>query len=304
MRIQSAAPDFHRPGYFDYVIQLFNKNPKLVYTEYTKDGSTKNYSVKVATEGDFLPAAEFNESNPIDFQDFETPYRAEYFPLSRGIGFASTWLALEADYWGIIKNRAQKMNRAIVKAMEADVANFINLATSTATPNAATTPDGLSLASTAHLYALGTYSNVTTGNPPVGINGLTTAVQEIMLHPTHTGDPMMIQGPYNWIVPTAQADLANRIVRTQKYPTTNDNDINWAGGFVNKVIVNPYLTSTTAHMLVPASDEDNPLEVVWRRKPRVKEQEAIEFDGIKFTTTAVWVKVPNDWRGVAYSAGA
>lgn len=302
MRIQSQAPLFAREG-LNKIVDMYLNNPGLRWNKFVRVETNRDNFFRVATVGDFEPAAEINEGTGITYQDFQTPYYRDYYPIKRAIGFSVSTETLESAKYGYMDDRGRKMARAVVKAKEADCGNFINLATSSSGVNAPITPDGLSFANAAHLYQNGTFSNILTGNLALSVSSLATAIQQLMRQPSHTGDPMMFEGPYKLLVPPELADLANRLVRTQKYPTTNNNDINWGGDHVSEVIVNPYFTSTTAWALVCDNDW-NPMQLVSRRPATVREQFDIDKDGWKYTTTEIWVKYPKDPRGFLYSAGA
>jgi hypothetical protein len=305
MRLQSEAPLLHRPG-VDVVVQMFASPANgLVYPRYVRQTDNQFNFVRVHTEGDFDAAEIVGEGAVIDYQNFDTPYVRDYPFYKRGLGFSISKEAMKSAEAAskYLSDRAMKMGDAIRKAKEADIANYMNLATSTAAPNAAVTPDALSVASAAHLRDGGTFSNVLTGNSPLSVTALAQAVQELISQVSHTGDPMMFMGPYKLLVPPALADLANRLVKTQKLPTTGDNDINWAGSFVDEVIVNPYFTSTTAWALV-VSGAKNPLTMVNKVVLDTDEDKDIDTYGQKFTAVAIWTKIPKDPRGFIYSAGA
>jgi hypothetical protein len=302
MRIQSEAPLLHRPG-VDLLVSMYANSPDRIFPRYVRQIDNDNNFLRVHTEGDFEAAEIVSEGVPIDYQNFDTPYVRDYQFYKRGVGFSISKEALQTFKMGYLQDRATKMGDAIRKAKEADIANFMNLATSAVGINAPVTPDGLALASASHLRDAGTFSNILTGNSPLSVTSLAQAVQELISQVSHTGDPMMFMGPYKLLVPPALADLANRLVKTQKLPTTNDNDINWAGSFVDEVIVNPYFTSTTAWALV-VSGARNPLTMVNRVTLDTDEDKDIDTYGVKYTAVSIWTKVPKDPRGFIYSAGA
>lgn len=305
MRTQSEAPLLHRPG-VDLLVEMY-ANHKRVYTEFVRQIDNNNSFYRVATEGDFEPALVVNEATGVEYQNFETPYNRDYNYYKRGIGFSLSWETMNRGKYGLYADRGKKMGDSIRKSIEADMANFINLATTTPTAtnvqNVPVTPDGVQLASASHLRQGGTYSNIVTGNPALSVTSLAQAIQELIRQPSHTNDPMMFMGPYKLLVPPELADLANRLVKSQKYPTTNDNDPNWGGGFISEVVVNPYFTSTTAWALAMTGAE-NPLVMVNSSGLRTYDQYDIDVDGKKFASFQIWAKVPRDPRGFVYSAGA
>jgi len=255
----------------------------------------------MAQEGDFPAATVMNQGTGVSFEDYKTgPYK-DFTGIKRGIGFAVAREVVESDVYGVVKKRGPKMARAMVRTIEADMANQMNLATSTVV----TPPDGVALAGT-HTYDGGTFSNVITGNPALSITALEQAIQEMMIQPSQTGDFLMLDGPYNLLVPPQLYMLAKRLVDTTRgLPQTLNNDINAVNslGFIKDVIVNPFFTSPTAWMLVVADDEENPMKMLNRRDFDTQE----EFDKVKdvqiVVCTQIWARMLQDWRGSCYSAG-
>lgn len=296
MRIQSLAPLFERPG-LNLIVSLYRENAELQYTKFVNQIDNKDYFFRVATEGDFSPAMAVNEAVGIDFQDFATPYFMDVYPVKRAVGFGISTEVGESERYGLIAKKGAKMSRAIIKSLEADCANFINLATNAAL----TTPDGVVFASAAHLADASTYSNILTGTPALSLPALEQAVQEITRQPSHTGDPMMWTGPYKLLVPPELWGLANRLVKSMKVPQSNDNDPNWVGGMISEVVMSPYFTSATAWALVVDNAEDNPMKLVNRRSLTTHEQYAIGNDVNLYTANQIWVKFAKDPRGFIYS---
>lgn len=255
---------------------------------------------RVQGEGLFSPALPVDEGDNILQQNFQMPFLRDYTPVKRGIGFSVSNEALETDQYGYLSRRAQKMARSIALSQELDIANFLNLATST---SEAVTPDGLALASAAHLLETGTFSNILSGNPVLSVASVEAGIAALQVQVDHVGMPYGFMSGFDLYVHPNNASLANRIAGTDKYPTTNDNDINWPGRQIRRVISSPYFTNTTAWALV-ASGDDNPLSVVVRRALKTDEDKDIDVDGMKYTATAIWVKVPVRGQGFLYSSGA
>lgn len=298
MRIENTSLPFSRPG-LDYVIALYNKNRNNFYTQFTvAEANTKPF-IRVATEGDFQAASEVGQGEPIDFQDWQTPFYRDYTFRKRALGYTEASETSLSDLYGAYSRKMPKMLKSIDRAMEFDAAEFLNLATSTTVP----TPDGLALASAAHLLDVGTYSNILSGNPPLSVTSLAQAKTEIFKQVSHTGEPMAYDGDLVLLVHPDRQDLAYRLINADKQPTTGDNDPNWAGQKV-KLVVNPYFSSTTAWALVAADKASNPLKMVTRRGVLRKEDYDINRDAYVFTATCIWLKAAMDWRGFVYSAGA
>lgn len=296
-RIDSIALPFTHAG-IDEVVKLYRLKQRPIYPRFIKVKFSKEGYLQVAQEGDFGPATEVNQGTGIPFQDFKTgPYK-QTKGIKHGIGFAVARETVDADVYGVIRERGPKIARAMDRTIDADMANQINLATSTVV----TPPSGVALAGT-QTYDGGTYSNVITGNPALSVFALEQAVQSMMDQPSQTGDPSMFMGPFNLIVPTTLAFLAERIVNAEKLPQTNNNDGNPVGARIKEIIVNPFLTSPTAWAICVADDMDNPLRMLMRRDYDPQE----DFDKVKdlriYVATQIWARYLSDWRGFAFSAG-
>lgn len=296
-RIESQALPFTHAG-IDKVVQLYRDKIPTRYTQYVHQISNKQGYYRLAQEGDFPAATVMNQGTGVSFEDFKVgPYK-DWFPIKRGIGFAVAREVVESDVTGIIKRRAPKMARAMIRTLEADMANHVNLATSTVL----TPPDGVALAG-AHILDTGTFNNVITNSPALSVTALEQAVQELMMQPSQTGDYLMLDGPYNLLVPPQLYFLAERICESIKLPQTNNNDSNPVRGFIKNVIVSPFFTSPTAWALVLAGDDENPLKMLNRRGFDTQE----EFDKTKdvniVVCTQIWARMLSDWRGFAFSPG-
>jgi hypothetical protein len=290
----------------DFIVPLYAKSQPRYYERFTGSESSNHVYIKVYTEGDFPTANVVDEGGVINFDDFATPYNMDVYFQMRALGYAQSSLAESSDLYGILAKRGKKMVDSIYRAMEYDASDFLNLGTSGNSSNQLLTPDGVTFFSAAHLYALGTFSNIVTGNPALSITALAQAQQQLMNQPSHEGSPITFEGPKILMVPTALADLAYRLTNTDggRQPQSGaDADKNWAGRDIT-VVVNPFFTSTTAWALVTADKAKNPMKMITRRGLVTKEQPDISRDGTLYTVTCVWAKAPFDPRGIVYSAGA
>lgn len=305
MRIQNTSPLFHREGVLNQIVKLYTATSPRYYSMFTTGRNTNNFYDKIATESDFSAAAGVNEGDAFDFVDFATPQYMDVYPRIRGLANAISKLALQSDPYGVMARRMKKMMESVRKSMEYDAADFMNLATTayTAGSSAAQVPDGLALASAVHPLQTGTASNIITGNPALSVSSLELAKQLFFRQVSFVGDPMVYDKALLLLVPPELVGLATRLTETEKYPTTNDNDINWGGRNV-KVVENPYFTSTTAWALVAADPSDNPLTMLTRRGIVADTDEDKIRDAVVGIVSGVWVKYAADWRNFLYSAGA
>jgi hypothetical protein len=301
MRLENTSLAFTRPG-LDTVVKLYAKTKRRFYTRFTTQtalGGPKGF-YRVATEGDFTPASQVTQGEAIDFQDLQTPYYMDLYPVKRAIGFSAAQELTSSDLYGLMASRGPKMVEAIERSMEYDAANFLNLGSSSVL-----TPDGLSFFNSAHLLQTGTASNILSGNPVLSITALAAAKSALFQQVSHTSQPMAYTGNMLLLVHPDNYDLAYRLCNTEggRQPQSGaDSDKNW-GGMDVIPFQNPYFTSSTAWALVMEGAE-NPMKVVVRQGLRTNEQPDINHDGTLYTATKIWVKGAFDWRGIVYSAGA
>lgn len=302
MRTQETSPLYHRAGSFDEVVALYAKQMPKLYTKYTRQVNTKNRSYIVGSQSSFGPAPIFNEGDDMPVRDFETPYRIERIIRQRGMVFVASTLSLESDFYGIIGERSKLLTKSIYDSVEYDMAEFINLATSSVT-----SIDSVSLANAAHPLASGSASNILTGNPVLSVTSLAEAKQTLYATVDHNGDPMILQGRYILAVHPDNQDLAYRLTESERLATTDVNDPNWAGMGVT-VVCNPYFSNPLAWALI-IDGEDNPLEMVVRRglitRDNLKGSDQLVYrDSYAFSGNMTWTKNAKDWRGFVYSSGA
>lgn len=300
-RIEGEALPFGHAG-IDRIVKLYADKLPAIWSQFVNKEENRESYYRVAQEGDFGAAVEVNQGVGISPQDFQTgPYK-DTTAIKRGIGFGVAREVVESDVTGIIKRRAPKMARAMLRTLEADMANNVNLATSTIV----STPEGTALAGTQTINT-GTFSNILTGNPALGITSLEQACQEMMIQPSQTGDFMMFSGPYALLVPPQLMFLAQRITGKPdpgngRQPETFNNDGAPVRSHISKVVVDPFFTSPTGWAIV-VDTEENPLLMVDRRPYDGQE----EFDKLKdvyiYVATQIWSRVLKDWRGFIYSSG-
>lgn len=317
MRIQQTTPILSKPGYLDKVVALYNNKQPVRYTTYTNTVTTKNYYNVIMGEGDLPLLSQVLEGDAVDFADFNTVAPIIVYPRIRGLAVSISKWTSEADPYTVFAKTGSKLMNAARQTMEADMANFVNLATTayaagtlpTQGNNAPQTLDGLALASAVHPLDNGTASNIITisgvANPPLSYNALVAAKIQLMNQLSQAGNLMAYDGDLILMVPPALEDLAMRLTMDVErgLPGTNNNDPNWAGR-KTRVFVNSYFTSSTAWALVAAEKSYNPLTTLVRQPIELDtDSEKLRFAKI-LICSAYWTKYAQDWRNYMYSAGA
>lgn len=308
MRTQLTAPDYSRMGSYDRVVRLYAKQQTRYYSVFTDSATADNYNFIAGTQGNFNTAGVVAEGGQIPISDFATPFTQSYNILFRALGFEVTKVMKDrTDHYNLIRERAQLQVDAVLDAMEYDAADFINLATNAAVP----TPDGLSLANAAHLLAAGTFSNIVAGNPALSVTSLGDAQNMFGAFLKHEGQPMSAAafGGKLLVVPPALEVIAKRLIQSEKYPTTNNNEKNVVGADV-ELLMNPYMAanqggSDTAWALI--GRKRNPLKL-YTLLPLESRQDIDKGKAgggaDQYYCEAGWCRVPEDARGFVYSAGA
>jgi len=296
MRTQSSSAAYHHPN-LDAVVKLYKAGAKVLYPQFTKQRTTTNDRDRIGTEGVFGVLSAVSEGGSFPQIDYRTPFTMDITPIKYGGIFSVSSEAKESDKHGIIAKRTTKLLRAADLTVDYLCADIHNLATSTSMP----TPDGQAFASASHLYNGGTFSNIVTSTPALSISALETALQELMsAQKDDEGNPIMFMGPYTLLVPPALAGLANRLVSSLKFPTTNNNDPNWAGELISKVVVNPLFTSSTAWSLI-SQGQDCPFVLLERRGVQVDMDEDFDKDGDKVRVNRIFARYAESPLGWIYS---
>lgn len=269
----------------------------LGYCAEVPDNHQEYYLIQQMTN---LPAAQATqEGTGIEIFGFQTPFQQQVYKTKYALALAFTTETLERDPYNVWKNPGAKMRDAHMKAMSGLYSGFWNLGTTSLT-----TPDGQPLFSSTHIIQNGTFSNLIASSAALSALALEQGVQDIRQQPDWFGDPVFFTGSMALVVPPALEMLANRIVRSTQLAQTNDNDPNYVASTVDRVIVDPWITSTTGWGLVPVAGTDNPLKRMTERAPRVDENVAYMNDSHVYTSTSIFTLFAETPYNVGYSAGA
>lgn len=255
--------------------------------------------------GDFGMAPSIDENQGVVFDDFQSPFQKQYFPINRGLGYQLSEQADYTDIYGEISKPVPKMMLAMNKTKEQVAANLINNAFSSTLVYAG--PDGVALASTSHPLQTGTSSNSTTTGLTLGILNMETALQSLMGQVSHRGDPEPAMGPFRIYLGTSLSMLAERLVGSRssdEQPQTADREHNIAKRHIAHVHTNPYFTSSTQWSLRSMNDLEHGLFLLNRIPLRTRDGYDIDKLVYKYVIFEEYVAGNNNWRGFWATQGA
>lgn len=304
MRIQgnigSTQIKLHKAGLLDAIVRTYadDEGSTAFWKDITGDvmDSKQAYIEKLQISSLGM-APVIGEGSRGAYDDFRTPYSKQYQGKKRFIGFKCSTESLESDQWKVVTAMPMLADSLHITKEQA-VANVLVQATNTGADYVG--PDTFPLGYASHPYEGGVQSNVTTNL--LSYSYLETGIQALMAHKNHRGNPYPSYGPYTLVVPVASAGYANRLVNTMGIAGSANKDVNWAGGLIEKVSVNPYLTDTDAWYLIDR--KRNKLFLLQRRKPTTQETYDQDYDAMKYTCTEIYLPHFADWRGTYISTGA
>ena len=291
----------------DKFYPVYAKNRKTIYPMIGfKANKTSQQFERMYQEGGFSYATVVNEAAAIPVQSFFTGYNKDFYWAKRGLGFRCTYEKLETDQYNIVQKASAKMAIAMAKTKESTAANIFNNHTSTGT--AYVGPDGVALVSASHPYDGGTWSNLgtgtTNGNVDLSAATLEDAIAKLRDTVDQKGIPDPKMGPFKLVVPNELEGLANRLSKAMNLPQSNDNDPNWGGRQISRVIVNPWLTDADAWWLIAEDDAEHGLIELTHGSRRVQKKVYEETEEVAFFMTEKWLFHHFDARGVWGTSGA
>ncbi len=305
MRLQTTTQDLHVKTTMK-AVKLYRESKSAFYKDVAKEESTTELYRRYRQFGDLSQPGIVAEGGDFPVSDFDSPYYADIYPVKRGMAYEESTEALESEQgYGILAKNVPQVALAMNKGIEYSAANkILNNATSTAA--AFVGMDGVALASTAHPYDGGTWSNrgISSVDVTLGTTNLEGAIEELGYQVTHKGDPFPFVGPFNLYVPRSLSGLAHRLVTAQGLPQSNHNDPNWPGRQIAKVVVMPYATGSTTHWALRSADDDEHGITLLRKRALRMRMFDLPNDVTKITWSEIYAFFHQDARGYWYSAGA
>jgi hypothetical protein len=298
----NTRPIFHRAGLIDKLVPLYIANKKLAYKGFVNEITTKDRYYQIASIGDMAAATLVNELTEIPEDDFATPFLQQLVPRGRKVKYKVSDEAYSRDPNGIYgdKRIASLLGAAITKAMDTDASGFLNRADDS---TFLTTPDGIAIASTAHLNAAGTYSTRLSTDAPLSYGALEQALVELSQQTSHDGDPMDFDSEVWLLVPPALYPLAMRIWKSMNVNTNANREYNYGGNMIRGVIKLSRATSSTAWMIVAADPDIKPFMMVHGSAVKTHNWYDGNIDGHLWNIRKMWALGVAQARGYVWSPG-
>jgi len=278
-QISAGISDFMAPGLFKTFAEEFKDKAKHYKKLFQVSKSKKQYETTTSVEG-LDNAPEKKEGAPVTYQDLTQGYNKNHTHVTYGKGYRISKEAYDDDLYKVIGPKASAyLGYAINMRYElvgADI--FNNSFTSTYTG-----PDAKELCSEVHPWSSGgTYSNEEATPATLSASALKAVITNIRKMTDASGDHLALT-PKLLIVPPDLQFTAQVILKSAQEPGNANNDYNPLKDVGLKLIVNPWLTSTTRWWV---ACDNNDLLYFERQKPEFTNGDDFDTDDAKFKVTS------------------
>src|SRR5574343_63820 len=244
---RSTLQKLYVPGMFTVAVEEYKHYPEIWRQLVGVRSSDKAYEEcsYVSGLGVVPPKA---EGVAISYDKRIQGYTKRWTHDTYALGLKHTQEALEDDLYGVMSDGAREMGVSARETRHIRVAGIFNTGFGTTVHTAG---DGLAVFSASHVRLDGTtWSNLQAATS-LSYESLQDMILAFESQVDHRGKKIM-QSPATLLVPPALEMKAMELLESVGQPGTANNDINTvkAGRPSLRVIVWPYLTSTTAHFLI------------------------------------------------------
>ncbi len=273
---------------------------KPVYSQiFMTETTNRNFIEDVGFSG-FGLLSQKAEGSPITYDTMRQGFTTRYTPVVFASGFVITREAYEDNlYKSQISLKASSLAKAVNQTRE----TICNLILNRAFNTSYTGGDGKAMIVSDHPnVAGGTSSNVLA----TAANLSEAAIEDLCIQIMIATDDRGLKanyGPKKLVIPPQLKFEADRILKTSGRVGTNLNDINAVSGvFPGGVVVNRYLTSSTAWFVL--TDEDkNGLKYIERRADEFGSDNDWETENAKYKATCRYTAGWTDWRAIYGTPG-
>lgn len=288
------------PGLFAFMNSSFAARP----TFYDKISTVKN-SKRAYEESAYYAGlglfTEKPEGENISYDDYiQGPSkRWNHKTFGLGVRFTEEFIedSLYPDVPTEFADQSKELGRSAAETMEVLVNDMYNSGTATTYHTAG---DGLAVFSASHVaLGGGTWSNLGT-TAALSATSLRQGLVDLENTKNDRGLQQVVKAKY-LMVPTGLEWTAKELLNSAYDPETANNAVNPLQSRNLELIVNPYLTSTTAWYLIA---DQNPIITFMRRKPKFANDGDFDSGDAKFKGTFRMSVEVNKPLGIYRNSGA
>jgi len=289
------------PGLFSFMNSALTRRPKF-YDQVTKVKTSKRAYEENAYYAGLGLMAEKPEGEQISYDDFIQGPTKRWTPKTYGLGVRFTEELIEdslyPDVSSSFSDMSKELGNSAAETMEVLIHDIYNSGTVTTTHTAG---DGLAIFSTVHKSLNGgTWSNKSSADASLSATSLKQGFLDFENVLSDRGI-QQVQRPAILLVPPSLEFTARELLQSTYTPEDNNNSINVIQSRGLKLIVDPYLTSTTAWYLI---GEENPVITFMRRAPKFANDGDFETGDAKFKGTFRMSVEVNKPIGIYRNTGA
>lgn len=280
--IPSALEANLRKGY----VETYNLISKKSY--YTRLYNVMDSDIKIERFAVYAGFGTYNSNPEGAAPDYDSGQEAWNKSLTANqfeLGVQVTKVAMEDDLHGIIQKTLRGNGQALAEVAaytkERDAMDLFN---SYLTSGTAYTAGGsnYSVLSTTHFRVDGgTWTNKPASSIDFSIEALEYGIGHWIANQKNQRGQVLMTMPDTLMVGPQDAMLAQRVVRSMKYPTTPNNDPNPAGDLINQIIVHPLLTNDGRWLLFGPQDQRR-MPYIERVKPNVERRTDGENGNLRY----------------------
>lgn len=299
MNVQGATNLLFRAGLRkDFLDEI--KKYEECYSQYLKSSNMDGPELSATIMVGMRRLFELGDGEAVSFDDPKIGPKVVGVDKEFGLGFQVSKKTVEDDLYNKANQSSKWLGHAVNMTKEYRSAQLIDDAFTGATFKGI---DNLALCSTAHTLI---NSDTTVANRPttevgLSVSGITTLMNLAALCKDENGDPHKVM-PNTLMIgnDTTNYHKALQIFKSAKEPFTTDNQDNAMKlrKYDPKIIVNPYMASTTAYFLFDSATND--CHFVTRRAPLFEDNYDFLTRASQFSVTMrflIWFVSWRAWYG-------
>jgi phage major head subunit gpT-like protein len=289
------------PGLFAFMNSALTRRPKY-YDQITKVKTSKKAYEENAYFAGLGLFAEKPEGEGIAYDSFIQGPTKRWVAKTFGLGLKISEELIEDSLYPDVPSEMGEMTKELgnsaAETLELLVHDMYNNGTSVSYHTAG---DGLALFSTLHKSLNGsTWSNRSAADGALSASTLRQGFLDFENTLSDRGI-QQVQAPKILLVPPALEYTARELVHSTYTPEDNNNSINALQSRNLKIVMDPFLTSSTAWFLL---GDDNPIITFMRRSPKFAQDGDFETGDAKFKGTFRMSVECNKPIGIYMNAGA